>query len=60
MNDYYFVGYPLAIITERSRRGIDVHRFRIYPTGSDVQILHTESIKLAGARFDHCNVTLEL
>jgi len=35
------------MITERSRRGIDAYRFRIYPTGSDVQILHTESIKSA-------------
>ena len=37
------------MITERSGRGIDAYRFRIYmyPTGSDVQILHTESIKSA-------------
>ena len=37
----------MAIITERSRRGIDAYRFRIYPTGSDIQSLHTESIKSA-------------
>ena len=52
------MGNPFAIITERSRRGRDAYKFRIYPTGRDRQILQTaliNSVRVFVTSVSFCN-----